>query len=293
MPRAVEIVQAVASQAAQRYVQAFDQGDALLAAAGITTPIRQAHFLAQVLHETGGLQVLRESMTYTHADRILAIFGVGVHSAAVRPDEAPGLANNPQALAERVYGLGNPSKAKELGNTRPGDGFLFRGGGLLQTTGGANYRDKGDKIGVDLYSNPDAITDPANALQPALQEWTDGNLNAAADRNDILTVTKVINGGTNGLAERQQWFAQVWPIASGGQSAPAPAAGQGSGDEATRWLQDALNRLGAQPQLAVDGQAGAATTQAVQWFQASAGLAVDGIAGEATRAAIQQRLASA
>ena len=137
------------------------------------------------------------------------------------------------------------------------------------------------------------ITDPANALQPALQEWTDGNLNAAADRNDILTVTKVINGGTNGLAERQQWFAQVWPIASGGQSAPAPAAGQGSGDEATRWLQDALNRLGAQPQLAVDGQAGAATTQAVQWFQASAGLAVDGIAGEATRAAIQQRLASA
>ena len=289
MPRAVEVLRAVAPRAVPNYVLAFDRGDAVLAAAGIATPLRLAHFLAQVLHETGGGQVLRESTTYTHADRILQIFGVGVHTAAIRQDEVAGFVNNPQALAERVYGLGNPRKAAELGNTRPGDGYLFRGGGLLQTTGGANYRAQGTRIGVDLYGDPDAITDPANALRPAVDEWSDGHLNDAADHNDIRTITRVINGGYIGLDERQQWFDRIWPVASDA-AAPPPAWQAASRDDATTWLQQALNHLGAQPALVVDGRYGPGTTAAVRWFQGIAGIPVDGVAGEVTRAAIQHSL---
>jgi putative chitinase len=213
MPTVAEIFRTVAPNAHANYVAAFANGDALLARFGINTPLRVAHFLAQVLHETGGGKVLFESLNYTTPERLLKIFGVGNHSAAVRPDEVAGLLRNEQALAERVYGLGNPSKARELGNTRPGDGFKYRGGGVLQTTGGANYKRMGDKAGVDFFGNPDLIVAPEHALKPALQEWAEGDLNAAADRNDIRRITKVINGGFNGLDERQAWFDKVRPLA--------------------------------------------------------------------------------
>jgi putative chitinase len=187
---------------------------------GITTPIRVAHFLAQVLHETGGGLVLFENMSYSTTARLLQIFGVGHHSAKVTAAEAPGLLHNAPKLAERVYGLGNPTKAKELGNTHPGDGFAYRGGGALQTTGRRAYRDMGNRIGVDLEANPGLIVDPAHAFIPALEEWNDGHLNAEADANRIRRITKVINGGINGLPERKAWFKKVWSIATDGTPPP-------------------------------------------------------------------------
>jgi putative chitinase len=190
------------------------------AAFGITTPIRVAHFLAQALHETGGGLVLFEIMSYSTEARLLQIFGVGNHSAKVTKGEVPGLLHNPQALAERVYGLGNPKKAAELGNTKPGDGFAYRGGGALQTTGRRAYRDMGDRIKVDFEANPGLIVDPANAFLPALEEWNDGKLNPHADAGRIRHITRVINGGLNGLPERKLWFKKVWAIASDG--APTP-----------------------------------------------------------------------
>jgi putative chitinase len=187
---------------------------------GITTPVRVCHFLAQVLHETGGGLVLFENLSYSTTARLLQIFGVGNHSAAITPAEAPHLLHNAPALAERVYGLGNPKKAKELGNTTPGDGFAYRGGGALQTTGRAAYRTMGTRIGVPLESNPALIVDPTNAFIPALEEWNDGALNPHADAGHIRHITKVINGGVNGLAERKQWFKTVWAIASPGTPPP-------------------------------------------------------------------------
>src|SRR5262249_7604009 len=150
-------------------------------------------------------------LSYTTPERLLEIFGVGNHSAAVRPEEVAGLLRNAEGLAERVYGLGNPPKARELGNTRPGDAFKDRGGGVLQTTGGANYKRMSEKAGVDFFDNPQLIVAPEHALKPALQEWAEGNLSEAADRNDIRRITKVINGGFIGLKERQAWFDKVWP----------------------------------------------------------------------------------
>jgi putative chitinase len=221
MQRAVDVLREVAPNALANYVEAFETGDDLLSQFAIATPRRLSHFLAQVLHETGGGKVLFENLRYTTAERLAAIFGVGHHSAAIRPEEIPALLNNPEGLAERVYGLGNPPKAVELGNTRPGDGFKYRGGGVLQTTGGANYKRMGVKAGVDFFADPSLIVASEHALKPALHEWDDGNLNAAADQDDIRTITRVINGGLNGLKERTAWLEKILPIAS--RDSPADA----------------------------------------------------------------------
>ncbi len=212
MPRAIDVVRRVAPRALPAYLAAFEQGDALLHAAGITTPLRLCHFLAQVMHESDGLTIQWENLSYRTPARLMEIFGQGRHSAAITWDEVPGLIGNPQKLAERVYGLGNPKKARELGNTQPGDGYRYRGGGILQTTGRGNYRRMGQKCGVDFEAQPELVVSAEHALKPALAEWTEGNLNAAADRDDILTITKKINGGTNGLASRRDWLAKLKPL---------------------------------------------------------------------------------
>jgi putative chitinase len=289
MLRAVEIVAQIAPRAFPNYTRAFDAGDAAFAAAGLTTPLRLAHFLAQALHETGGGTVLFESLAYRTPARLLQIFGVGNHTAAIRPEEVDALLGNEQALAERVYGLGNPRKARELGNTLPGDGYRYRGGGLLQTTGRANYKHMGDLCGTDFESTPTLIVDPAHALGPALGEWTQGHLNDAADRNDLHTITRVINGGTNGLAERQALFDQIWTIL--GTDSPEPWR-TATDNPDTRWLQETLNHLGTTPLLLVDGKSGPATTTALKTFQSHHNLTPDGTPGPLTIAALKSALAA-
>lgn len=205
----------VAPAAHGNYLQAIREGAALFERHGITTPLRMAHFLAQAMQETGSFTVLRESMNY-RVPQMLNIFGVGKHSAKITADEAPALAHNEHALAERVYGFGNPRKAAELGNTQPGDGFRYRGNGVLQTTGRDAHRRMGRACGLDFEGNPDLVTLPEHALKPALQEWSDGNLNVAADRNDIRTITLKINGGLNGFPERKAFFAQIFPLLRNG-----------------------------------------------------------------------------
>ena len=127
----------------------------LLSEHGITSPSRLAHFLAEILHETGGLSIEWEYMSYS-AKRLMEVFGAK-HSAKVTGAEARMLAHNPPLIAERVYGLGNPSKAKSLGNAKKGDGFRYRGGGLMQTTGRANYRTTGDRCKVPFEDDPELI----------------------------------------------------------------------------------------------------------------------------------------
>ena len=159
----------------------------------------------------------------------------------------------------------------------------------MQTTGGAAYQRMGDKAHADFYGDPNLIVAPEYAVKPALYEWDEGNLNEYADRNDIRTITRVINGGYNGLAARQALFDEIWPIANDDDRA-SPAWTEANADE-TRWLQEALNDLGSDPQLLVDGRYGPETAEAVKWFQRQASLQVDGVAGEVTRAAIGLRLA--
>lgn len=205
--RPVDLIKRLAPHAHQAYVDAFEHGDALFRQHDITTKIRLAHFCAQALHETGGLAIEWESGSYS-AERLLVIFGVGHHSAAITREEASQLARNGPAIFERVYGLGNPKKARELDNIEPGDGFKYRGGGIMQTTGRANYRRMGEKCGVDFETHPELVLSSEHALKPALAEWTEGKLNDAADRDDIEAITRRINGGLNGLADRRIWYQQ-------------------------------------------------------------------------------------
>ena len=201
----------VAPNARDNYLQGIRQGGPLFDEHGITTSLRMSHFLAQAMVETGSFRVLRESMNYS-VPQMLKIFGVGKHSAKITPAEAPTLAHNEPALAERVYGLGNPKKAKELGNTTAGDGFRYRGNGVLQTTGRGAHRKMGQAFGLDFEGNPDLVTAVEHVLKPALREWSDNNLNKFADQNDIRTITLRINGGLNGFEDRKAFFAKLLPL---------------------------------------------------------------------------------
>lgn len=209
--RPVDVVRRLCPRAKPSYLSAFENGDALFKKHGITTPLRLAHVLAQMCHESGGFTIDWESGAYS-AERLLQIFGVGRHSAGVTPEEAHKLARNGPAIFERVYGLGNPKKARELGNTEPGDGYKYRGGGMLQTTGRANYRRMGVKCNVDFEGHPELVLSAEHALKPALAEWSEGNLNDAADRDDIVAITRKINGGLNGLDDRKHWLRKIKPL---------------------------------------------------------------------------------
>ena len=207
---AATIVRLVAPHAKQNYLAAFDAGDAILAEHGITTPLRLAHFLAQVMHETGALTIEEENGNYS-ARRLIEVFGGPRHR--VTSAEALQLAHHPEGIFNRVYGIEgahNPRiLARELGNTEPGDGWKYRGRGILQTTGRGNYRRMGQKCGVDFEAHPELVLSAEHALKPALAEWTEGDLNAAAGRDDIVAITRKINGGLNGLASRRAWLAKI------------------------------------------------------------------------------------
>lgn len=210
LTRTVKVVAQLSPQARDNYLQAIREGGPLFEQHGITTPLRMSHFIAQAMVETGAFKTLRENMNYS-VQQMLKIFGVGKHSAKITAAEAPGLVNNERALAERVYGLGNPKKAKELGNTQPGDGFRYRGNGVLQTTGRDAHRRMGLAFGLDFENNPELVTAPEHALKPALKEWSDNRLNKFADLNDIRTITERINGGLNGFEDRKMFFAKLLP----------------------------------------------------------------------------------
>jgi putative chitinase len=216
--RPVEALKQIMPHCRTEYVQAFEKGDALFAQYGVNTSRRLAHFIAQFGAETGGGSILYENMNYT-AERMMVIFGAKHSAKIVTRAEADALAHNPAKLAERVYGLGNPRKAKELGNTKPGDGYKYRGSGILQTTGGYNFKAAGDKVGVDFYTYPAAIVAPDHALKPALWEWGHSGCNALADAGNILGISKAINlgnsqakGTPNGMTDRQTWFDRAWAV---------------------------------------------------------------------------------
>jgi putative chitinase len=94
---------------------------------------------------------------------------------------------------------------KDLGNVNPGDGRRYKGRGIFQLTGRANYRTYGQRLNIPLEDNPFMAAEPQNAVQIACEFWTMNKLNGYADKNDILTITKRINGGTNGLPERRDY----------------------------------------------------------------------------------------
>lgn len=200
------------------YVKALTSAQArkLFAQHEITTPLRMAHLLATWAAETN-LTVLWESGAYS-AKSITKVFGPGRHSAAIGLGEAKQIAALPVAkrtevLFERVYGLGNRRKARELGNTEPGDGYRFRGLGLNQITGRWAHETIAKEIGCKVED----LDKPINAIHAALIEWTRKNCNKFADKDDPVSIRKLINAGTlkvsvnriNGLANAKAALARA------------------------------------------------------------------------------------
>lgn len=163
----------------------------------INTPRRLAHFMAQVSHECGGGTITEENLRYS-ALRMTQVWPSRFRTVAA----AQPYAYNPKALANKVYN-------GRMGN-RPGtdDGWNYRGRGLIQITGRDGYQQVGKVAGLDLVANPSLANDPKSALEIAAAFWTWKRLNAVADTNNLTAVTRIVNGGSTGLADRQAWLAR-------------------------------------------------------------------------------------
>ena len=172
----------------------------------ITSPIRIAGFLSQIGVESGGLSSLQENLNYK-VDTILRMFG----RHRITEDDARkfgrvdgGQRANQEMLANLLYG--GEFGRKNLGNTEVGDGWMFRGRGLKQLTGRSNYKRCGDALGMDLIGNPDLLLEPVNASLSAGWFWSANGLNSIADTGNVVAMTKRINGGDIGLAQREALF---------------------------------------------------------------------------------------
>ena len=143
---------------------------------GITEPLDVAAFLAQTGHESGHLIYTRE------------IWGP---TAAQRSYEPPS------------------AKAAELGNTKAGDGRRFCGRGLIQITGRANYARAAAALDLDLLNHPELLEQPEHAAMSAAWFWRDKGLSTLAIAGNFITITRRINGGTNGLVDRQALYASA------------------------------------------------------------------------------------
>lgn len=165
----------------------------------IVDAVELAQYKAQIQHESHG-ESKAESGYYSSPSRITKIFGEK-RLQGHKPEE---LARSSKKLLNVVYG--GEWGEKNLGNTEKGDGYKFRGRGFIQITGRANYKKFGDMIGVDLVKNPDKALEPEIADRLALAFWNTVVKPNVKDFNDTKAVTKLINGGYNGLEDRERLF---------------------------------------------------------------------------------------
>lgn len=198
-----------APKAKQEYVTALLGNLYLLQTNGILdNSYRLCHFMAQIAHETGGFTILREDLSYRSTARLRQVWPARFRSKT--DGELKPLLRDPRKLGDAVY-------AGRMGNTQPGDGYDYRGGGFLQTTGKGAVKRYCERLGLD--PSPSLLDDHSVTLQFACIEWVDAKCNQYADENDLTKVSKAINTGSAtgsvkpvGMASRQKWFAKAWGI---------------------------------------------------------------------------------
>lgn len=196
-------VSQLAPSARSSYREAFQNGQSVLDRHGISdSPLRVAHFMAQVLHESGGLAIQFENLNYS-APRLPKVWPTRFQPKG--PLDPEDYAHDPQKLANQVYG-------GRMGNSGANDGYTYRGRGLLQLTGRDSYRKatailrRHDPAAPDLEAQPDEVISARWCLAIAAAEWDIKGCNALADQDDIRKVTRAINGGQIGLGERREWL---------------------------------------------------------------------------------------
>lgn len=239
--------------AAARIVQGMVDNQGFIAQGGIDTPLRLCHFMAQLAHESAHFGVTRE-------------FASGA------------------AYEGRL----------DLGNTERGDGRRYRGRGLIQTTGRANYKEARDDIRKIVQNAPDFEDDPVElekfpwALLSGISYWRRRNINRHADRDDVVAVTRAINGGQKGLEDRRRYLRKAKAIWMAERTATGsnPTVRKGDSGDAVVDLQNELIEAGYR--LSADGDFGEHTEDAVIDFQTRHGLGKDGIVGARTWAALRE-----
>jgi predicted chitinase len=156
--------------------------------------LRLAHFFAQVLHESGCMRFDMENLNYS-SDALRKVFG----KYFATTEEADTYARQPEKIANRVYAnrMGNRDEAS-------GDGWKYRGRGLIQLTGRSNYQAFADWVGDDRVVDEPDLVSTEYAVHSAVFFWDKNNLNGLADTDDVVALTRKINGGVNGLAHRRE-----------------------------------------------------------------------------------------
>ena len=166
----------------------------------ISTPLRQAAFLSQIGVESAHLTALVENLNYSE-QALLEIWPD--HFTPAQAAQYGRTATHPanqEAIANLAYG-------GRMGNTEPGDGWRYIGRGLIMLTGRANYHAAGLALGLPLEAEPERAALPDEAALTAAWYWYQHGCNALADNRMIVAITRAVNGGTNGLEERQRLFA--------------------------------------------------------------------------------------
>jgi putative chitinase len=222
-----EVVRQLFPRALDGYVAALVNGARILDQYGINTPLRLTHFLAQGAAETGGFAITEEDGGYS-AERLLAVFPHYFTRA-----QAIAYAKKPKMILSRTYAnrLGN-------GSEMSGDGWTYRGRGMCQFTGKANYAARAAAAGFDLVKEPDKAADPSISLKIFCAEWSDLKLNDWADKGvtlaAVLACSRGINCGSptsniqpNGIKDRQTWFDTIWKALGDGAPAQVSPAADG------------------------------------------------------------------
>lgn len=168
----------------------------------ISNKYRIAAFLAQVAHESGGFKFVVENLNYS-ADALLRVFPKYFPT----PEIANEYARQPERIANRAYAnrMGNGDEAS-------GDGWAYRGRGLIQLTGKNNYASFSLQMDNNCLVEPDIVAEPKLAALSAGWYWNSRNINPVADTDDIKEVTRLVNGGYNGLADRDAKYEKLMQI---------------------------------------------------------------------------------
>lgn len=174
----------------------------------ITTKNRIAGFMAQTAHESNEFRNLEENLNYS-VDNLLRVFSRYFGKGKRDPRD---YARNPEKLANYVYMDEFRSKSGALGNTRPGDGWRFRGGGIKQLTGRNNFTAFGKDIGMTAEEAADYVRTKKGAFESAAWFWKKNRLEQYADRDDIDGMSKRVNGGRIGLEDRRVRYARAKAI---------------------------------------------------------------------------------
>jgi len=239
----------------------------------INTPNRIAGFFAQCGHESMNFTALSENLNY-RAETLEKLFSKYFSKAG---RNAADYAKQPEKIANVIYG-------GRMRNTEEGDGWRFRGRGVIQLTGRDNYTSFGLSVDMTPEQVIDYVQTKKGALESACWYWNSRKINIACDEGDIVKMTKLVNGGTIGLEDRRKHYEAALAVLGGAVPAPIANAAAIPGVLKKGSTGENVKRMQAELGLEADGVFGSGTESAVKKWQAANGLAADGIVGPKTLA---------